>query len=77
LALLHAGVAADHPRAFDVLDDNLAAQRKTVVIDCRGIRATGHPIITARELRAQLHAQDPVLPTTCAMPMVAYAARMC
>jgi DNA-binding transcriptional MerR regulator len=74
LALLHAGVAPDGLAVFEVLDDDVAAQRRLLPLDRNGYARLGHAFATAPELRAHLDAQDPRLAEYMRDAMVAYAA---
>jgi DNA-binding transcriptional MerR regulator len=74
LVLLRAGVEADDPAVFAVLDDDLAAQRRLVSLDPDSYAALGNAFAAAPELRAHLDAQDPRLAEYMRDGMVAYAA---
>jgi DNA-binding transcriptional MerR regulator len=74
LALLRAGVPADDPAVFAVLDDDVAAQRRLLPLDRDGYARLGMAFATAPELRVHLDAQDPRLAEYMRDGMVAYAA---
>jgi DNA-binding transcriptional MerR regulator len=77
LTLLRAGVAADDPAVFAVLDEDVAAQRSILTLDGPRYAALGHAFATAPELRGHLDAQDPHLAEFMCAAMTAYAtARM-
>ena len=77
LRLLEAGVAADDPAVFAVLDDDVAAQRKLWTPRRDNYAALGEAFASAPELRAHLDGKDPRLADYMRDAMVAYAhARM-
>jgi DNA-binding transcriptional MerR regulator len=74
LELLRAGVAADDPRVFTVLDDDVAAQRRLMPLSADEYARLGEAFAAAPELRAHLDARDPRLAEYMRDAMVAYAA---
>src|SRR5262245_42402828 len=74
LALLRAGLAPDDPAVFAVLDDDVAAQSRLLVLDADQYAKLGEAFVAAPELRAHLDAQDPHLAEYMRDGMVAYAA---
>jgi hypothetical protein len=74
LVLLRAGVAADDTAVLDVLDDDVAAQRRLLPLDRDAYARLGQAFATAPELRAHLDKQDPRLAEYLRDAMVAYAA---
>jgi MerR family transcriptional regulator, thiopeptide resistance regulator len=74
LALLRAGVTPDDPAVFAVLDDDVAAQSRLLVLDADQYAKLGEAFVAAPELRAHLDAQDPHLAEYMRDGMVAYAA---
>lgn len=74
LELLRAGVAADDPAVFAVLDEDVAAQQKLITLNAAEYAKLGEAFAAAPELRAHLDAQDPRLAEYLRDAMVAYAA---
>ncbi|KWX20978.1 hypothetical protein AFM11_27745 [Mycolicibacterium wolinskyi] len=71
--LLRAGVAADDPRTFAVLDDDLALQRKLWTPTKAGYIELAEALDEPSELRAHYEAQDARLPEYLRDAMLAYA----
>ena len=77
LALMRSGKSPDDPVVLDVLDDDLALQRRIWNPDADSYAALGRAFAAAPELRAHLDARDPALAAYMGDAMVAYAtARM-
>ena len=74
LQLMRAGVAADDPAVFAVLDDDVANQARLMPLDGEGYAKLGEAFAAAPELRAHLDARDPRLAEYMRDGMVAYAA---
>lgn len=75
LALMRDGAAADDPAVFDVLDDDIASQRRLVQqLGADEYATLGRAFAASPDLRAHLDAQDPRLAEYLRDAMVAYAA---
>lgn len=73
LTLMHNGAAPDDPAVFEVLDDDVAAQRRLMPLTAREYGQLGQAFAAAPELRAHLDARDPHLAEYMRDAMVAYA----
>jgi DNA-binding transcriptional MerR regulator len=73
LALMRAGVAADDPAVFAVLDEDVAGQRELVTLDADSYAQLGRAFAAVPELRAHLDARDPGLADYMRDAMIAYA----
>jgi MerR family transcriptional regulator, thiopeptide resistance regulator len=74
LDLMRAGVAADDPAVFAVLDGDVANQRRLMPLNGEDYARLGEAFAVAPELRAHLDARDPHLAEYMRDGMVAYAA---
>ena len=74
LELMRAGVVADDPAVFAVLDDDIDNHRRLIPLNGEEYAKLGEAFAAAPELRAHLDARDPRLAEYMRDGMVAYAA---
>lgn len=75
LTLMRGGAAPDDGRVLDVLDADVAAQRRLMPLSAEDYAKLGQAFTVAPELRAHLDAQDPHLAGFMRDAMAAYAAQ--